>query len=126
MAVVYYQLNNDGWLFKPDYPGCTPDPLFEAKALKEVYDKASTDYEGRYTVPVLWDKKENTIGTLQTWITRYTYRSLDNIVSNESSEIIRMFNTEFDDFVDEKYKGVTYYPDELKSEIDDINDWGKS
>jgi len=44
-------------------------------------------------------------------------------VNNESSEIIRMFNTEFDEFVDDKYKGVTYYPDNLKDEIDSVNEW---
>ena len=44
-------------------------------------------------------------------------------VNNESSEIIRMFNTEFDEFVEDKYKGVTYYPDNLKEEIDGVNEW---
>ncbi|RUS31610.1 hypothetical protein BC938DRAFT_477454 [Jimgerdemannia flammicorona] len=62
------------------------------------------EYSGRFTVPVLWDKKHSTI------------------VNNESSEIIRMFNTVFDDVVPQT-RGLTYYPEHLRPEIDSINEW---
>jgi len=53
----------------------------------------------------LYDKKTNTI------------------VNNESSEIIRFFNTEFDEFIDPKYRGIDFYPEKLRPEIDALNDW---
>jgi putative glutathione S-transferase len=73
--------------------------------LQNLYHKHSPDYNGRYTVPVLWDKKQN------------------KIVSNESSEIIRMFYTEFDDIIEEKYKNVDLYPENLRAQIDETNEW---
>lgn len=63
------------------------------------------DYDGRFTVPTLWDKKTNTI------------------VSNESSEIIRMFYTEFDDLIDQKYKDVVLFPKDLQAQIEEANEW---
>ncbi|CAI4216914.1 unnamed protein product [Parascedosporium putredinis] len=63
------------------------------------------EYTGRFTVPVLYDKKQNTI------------------VSNESSEIIRMLYTAFDDLVDEKYRALQLFPEPLQSKIDDVNEW---
>ena len=77
-----------------------PDPLHNAHYLHEVYTGADPDYSGRVTVPILWDKKTETI------------------VSNESSEIIRMFNSAFD--------GIgalpgDYHPQEWQEEIDEIN-----
>jgi len=67
-----------GWTFKPG-DGVIPDPLFDAEYLHQVYTHADSDYSGRVTVPVLWDKQERTV------------------VSNESSEIIRMFNSAFNE-----------------------------
>jgi len=65
-----------------------------------------SEYSGAFTVPVLWDKKEKTI------------------VNNESSEIIRMLNTEFNAFCKtEAQKKLNLYPDNLKSKIDEINEW---
>jgi glutathionyl-hydroquinone reductase len=63
------------------------------------------NYEGRFTVPVLWDKKEQTI------------------VNNESSEILRMFNTEFDDLIEEKYRSVDLYPQDLRGAIEETHSW---
>ena len=64
------------------------------------------DYGGRFTVPVLWDKQTETI------------------VSNESSEIIRMFNTEFNEYIqDEGKRNLDLYPDHLKADIDAVNSW---
>jgi putative glutathione S-transferase len=89
-----------GWEFK-DRDGGTVDHLFGAKALWEIYVKADPHYSGRVTVPVLWDKQTGTI------------------VNNESSEIIRMFNSAFDELT-----GSTddYYPAALRAEIDPLND----
>jgi glutathionyl-hydroquinone reductase len=84
----------------------TLDPLHpEFKLLKELYLKADPNYPGRFSVPVLWDKKTETI------------------VSNESSEIIRMFYTEFDDLLPEKYRNIVLYPENLRKEIDMANEW---
>jgi putative glutathione S-transferase len=89
----------EGWTFAPG-PGVIPDTVNGARYLHEVYTKAQPIYTGRVTVPVLWDRERRTI------------------VNNESSEIIRMFNSAFD--------GVgaapgDYYPVELRPEIDAVN-----
>ncbi|CAG8546534.1 15818_t:CDS:10 [Dentiscutata erythropus] len=106
LSVVDYIMGEKGWKFSTpeETPGCIPDTVNNAQFLSELYFKANPDYDGRYTVPVLWDKK------------------LQTIVNNESSEIIRIFNDAFDDFVPET-KGKTFYPKQLASEIDKINDW---
>jgi len=99
LSVVHWLLRERGWTFD-EGPGVIPDPNFGASGLSEFYVKARPDFSGRVTVPVLWDKQTSTI------------------VNNESSEIIRMFNSAFD--------GVgaaegDYYPSDLKSEIDALN-----
>jgi len=81
------------------------DTLYHVKKLRDLYFKAQPDYNARFTVPIIWDTKTETI------------------VNNESSEVIRFLNTAFDDLIDEKYKGVTYYPEKLRKEIDELNDW---
>lgn len=78
--------------------------------MRDLYHKADPDYEGRFTVPVLWDKKSETI------------------VNNESSEIIRMFYSEFDDLLPEHLRedrkpGGGFYPERLREEIDKMNEW---
>ena len=93
-AVQPLMLEN-GW----EFDGA--EPLLGAKYAWHIYAKADPGYTGRATVPILWDKKKNTI------------------VSNESSEIIRMFNSEFDHLTGST---LDYYPEGLRSNIDDIND----
>jgi putative glutathione S-transferase len=88
-----------GWTFNQS-EGSSGDPLFGAKTLGEIYLKADPKYSGRVTVPVLWDQKTGTI------------------VSNESSEIIRMFNTAFNALTGDR---VDYYPEPLRAEVDRIN-----
>ncbi|KAJ2141416.1 S-glutathionyl-(chloro)hydroquinone reductase [Coemansia sp. RSA 518] len=107
VSVVHYLLGPNGWEFaSPDeVPGATLDDVNGAKYIREVYFKAEPEYSARFTVPVLWDKKKNTI------------------VSNESSEIIRMLNTAFDEIIEPEYRGINFYPEELKEQIDDINSW---
>jgi putative glutathione S-transferase len=100
VSVVNWFMGEDGWTFEPA-DGVVPDDVNHAEFLRQVYTSAMSDYTGRVTVPVLWDKKRNTI------------------VSNESSEIIRMFNSAFDGL------GATpadLYPDALREEIDALNE----
>ncbi len=99
LAVVHWHLGDHGWTFEPG-DGVIPDPVNNAKYYYEVYTAADPEYTGRVTVPALWDKRNNTI------------------VSNESSEIIRMFNSAFDDVGAEP---GDYYPEYLRDEIDSIN-----
>jgi glutathionyl-hydroquinone reductase len=99
LSVVHWLLAERGWTFH-EAPGVIPDPLFGFKELRQFYLKARPDYSGRVTVPVLWDKESNTI------------------VNNESSEIIRMFNSAFDDL---GAAAGDYYPEGLRAEIDALN-----
>ena len=87
-----------GWTFNDD--GSTGDALFGSEHLYQIYQRARPDYTGRVTVPVLWDKQRQTI------------------VSNESAEIIRMFNSAFDALTD---NGDDYYPADLRPRIDELN-----
>ena len=99
LSVVHWLLRERGWTFD-EGQGVIPDPIFGASLLREFYVKAQSDYSGRVTVPVLWDRKTNTI------------------VNNESPEIIRMFNSAFDRV------GAAegdFYPEDLGSEIDALN-----
>jgi len=70
--------DDDGWQFTPEKDGCTEDSLYGSDSLRELYVEADPDMTGRVTVPVLWDEEEETI------------------VNNESKEILRMLDTEFD------------------------------
>ncbi|MPT22274.1 MAG: glutathione S-transferase family protein [Starkeya sp.] len=99
VSVVDPLMLSKGWEFKGENGG-TLDPLFGASALYEVYLKADPHYSGRVTVPVLWDKTRGTI------------------VSNESAEIIRMLNTAFAAFTEDRHD---YYPAALAEEIDALN-----
>jgi putative glutathione S-transferase len=91
-----------GGPFPPAYPGNEPDPYNATNSMRELYEKAG-DKEGKYSVPVLWDKK------------------LSTIVSNESSEIIRMLNSEFNEFA--KYPELDLYPEEFVNQIEEANSW---
>nr|XP_036583291.1 glutathione s-transferase [Colletotrichum truncatum]KAF6792267.1 glutathione s-transferase [Colletotrichum truncatum] len=138
-SVVHWHLGAKGWRFvtkeeQDSVPGdnVVPDPIPGHESfthLRDVYFESEPNYEGRFTVPVLYDTK------------------LKTIVSNESSEIIRMLYTEcvvhyarrknsfeqesvrltktqkFDDLVDEKYRQIKLYPESLRSQIDETNEW---
>ncbi len=100
LSVVHWHMAEEGWTFA-DGENVIADPILNANYLRDIYLKANNIYSGRVTVPVLWDKKNNTI------------------VSNESSEIIRMFNSAFDKI------GATesdYFPEALREEIDALNE----
>jgi putative glutathione S-transferase len=99
VSIVHPLMLAEGWTFG-GYPAATGDTLLGKKKLYEVYLEAKPDYSGRVTVPVLWDKKTN------------------SIVNNESAEIIRMFNAAFNDLTGNR---DDYYPQALRAEIDDVN-----
>ncbi|XP_021729676.1 uncharacterized protein LOC110696637 isoform X1 [Chenopodium quinoa] len=95
-----------GWVFPAsdtEEPGAEPDPLNGLKTIRDLYDLASANYSGKYTVPVLWDKK------------------LETIVSNESAEIIRMLNSEFNDIAENG--DLDLYPQHLRARVDEVNEW---
>jgi putative glutathione S-transferase len=100
VSVVHPLMPAESWLFG-EYPGATEDHVNKANYLYENYIKADPGFNGLVTVPVLWDKKQQTI------------------VNNESSEIIRMLNSAFDAFGN---ADVDFYPEALQEEINEIND----
>ncbi|CAD0186415.1 Glutathionyl-hydroquinone reductase YqjG [Ruegeria sp. THAF57] len=100
VSVVHPDMMDKGWTFETDDHGATGDGLFGLEFAHQVYTKADPAYSGRVTVPILWDKTQKTI------------------VSNESSEIIRMFNSAFD--------GITgntddYWPEAMRDDIEEVN-----
>ena len=105
-TVVDFLMLENGWRFNDQVRGCEKDPIFGASYMREVYFNASPDYDGRITVPVLFDKKTKTI------------------VNNESSEIIRIFNHAFDEFCGtDAQRKLDLYPEDLRVQIDAVNDW---
>jgi len=100
VSVVHWNMGEHGWNFA-DGDGVVPDTVNGARFLHEIYTRAKPDYTGRVSVPVLWDKRTGTI------------------VNNESSEIIRMFNSAFDRV---GARPGDYYPKALRAEIDALNE----
>ncbi|KAF8521012.1 glutathione S-transferase [Gautieria morchelliformis] len=107
VSVVSPRMGSQGWPFAntDEFPGATTDPVNHAQHVKDFYLKVDPNYDGRFTVPVLWDKKTGTI------------------VNNESSEIIRIFNSEFNDLISPEKAQLDLYPKELREQIDELNDW---
>lgn len=113
---VHWHMGEKGWRFPTAEEGreggdaageqVVPDPVGDKKFLREVYFGVEPEYKGRFTVPVLFDKKEG------------------KIVNNESSEIVRMLGREFDALLeDPKQRDLDLYPEDLRKEIDEINEW---
>ena len=100
ISSVHSYMGEEGWTFTPG-PRVIADSINNAQRIYEIYLAADPNYSGRATIPILWDKQQNTI------------------VSNESAEIIRMFNSAFDSV---GAKPGDYYPTELRTEIDAINE----
>ena len=100
VSVVHPDMLSDGWTFETDEHGATGDTLYGLPFARDIYIKADSTISGRVTVPILWDKQR------------------DTIVSNESSEIIRMFNSAFDALT-----GNTddYWPVEMRERIEEVN-----
>jgi putative glutathione S-transferase len=102
VSVVHPDMLGEGWSFGTDFDGATGDALFNSSFLREIYQRADPTVTTRVTVPLLWDTQTG------------------SIVSNESAEIIRIFNSAFD--------GITgntsdFYPEHLRDRIDEINAW---
>lgn len=103
-AVKAYPKNDGGWRFPTtddEYPGSTVDHLFHSAFLQDIYFESLPSYEGEYSVPFLWCKKTN------------------QIVNNETQDIMRKLNTVFNDFLPEgsKERGLDFYPPDLQSQI---------
>ena len=104
LSVVHPYMDNEGWDFKENFPAATGDTLYNSVRLHEIYTRAEPEYSGIVTVPVLWDKKTQTI------------------VNNESSEIIRIFNTAFNHLIeDDEARKLDLYPQDKRNEIDLVN-----
>jgi putative glutathione S-transferase len=100
ISVVHPLMREHGWTFETDGPA-QGDDLFGSEYMHQIYTRAKHDYTGRVTVPVLWDKQKNTI------------------VSNESADIIRMFNSAFNDLTG---NSLDFYPERLRGDIDSVNE----
>ena len=100
ISVVHPDMLDQGWSFASDFDGATGDPLFGSGHAHDLYSRADPTYSGRATVPILWDKAQNTI------------------VSNESAEIIRMFNSAFDAITGNE---LDFWSDALREEIEAVN-----
>jgi len=100
VSVVDPYMGEWGWSFS-DAPGTIADPLYGLEHLFELYQKAAAGYTGRVTTPTLWDRHHETI------------------VSNESADIVRMFNHAFDELA--AHPERDYYPEAMRDEIDAIN-----
>ncbi|CAB4009799.1 Glutathionyl-hydroquinone reductase [Paramuricea clavata] len=106
LNVVDWILGKEGWKFDPEKPGATPDTVNNFGHLSEVYALSDPEYDGRWTVPVLFDKVQK------------------KIVCNDSAEIIRMLSPEFNEFCETvEQKELDLYPEGLRKEIDEMNDW---
>jgi len=107
VTVVSPRMGSLGWPFAQvdSFPGADEDPLYHSEHVRDLYLKANPDYGGRFTVPLLWDKK------------------LHTIVNNESSELIRIFNQEFNDLIPAEKAAIDIYPKDLRPQIDELNAW---
>jgi putative glutathione S-transferase len=101
VSVVHPEMLDEGWEFRQDFDGTTGDDLFGLPYLRDIYIRAKPDVSGRVSVPVLWDRER------------------DTIVSNESAEIIRMFNSAFDGITGDR---DDYCPEDLRATIERVND----
>jgi len=100
VSVVHPDMLGDGWTFDTDFDGATGDRLFGSDYMRDIYLRADPEVTTRVTVPVLWDTKTG------------------RIVSNESAEIIRMFNSAFDGITGNT---LDFHPEDLRPRIDEIN-----
>ena len=100
VSVVHPDMLGEGWTFDDDFPGATGDTLFGLPYARDIYTRADPNFSGRVTVPILWDKERETI------------------VSNESAEIIRMFNSAFNEITGNR---DDYHPAALHDRIEEVN-----
>lgn len=101
VSVVHPDMLSEGWEFRTDFSGATVDRLYGLPYARDIYLKADPEISGRVTVPILWDTERETI------------------VSNESAEIIRMFNSAFDGITGNT---LDFWPEDLHAEIEPVNE----
>ncbi|MGR3546549.1 MAG: glutathione S-transferase family protein [Roseovarius sp.] len=101
ISVVHPEMLSEGWEFRTDFAGATGDRLYGLPYARDIYLKADPEISGRVTVPILWDTERETI------------------VSNESAEIIRMFNSAFDGITGNT---LDFWPEDLRAEIEPVNE----
>lgn len=101
LSIVDPYMGANGWQFS-DADGAIPDTLYGLDYLYQLYQKAAPDYTGRVTTPTLWDTVHETV------------------VSNESADIMRMFNSAFDELAEHPERD--FYPEDLRAEIDAVNE----
>ncbi len=102
LTIVDPLMLEEGWTIKGNFPGTIPDTVNGKTRMYEIYSLAKSDYTGRVTVPLLWDKQHKTI------------------VANESADIIRMLNSAFNN-LEGVNASLDFYPEPLRAEIDSIN-----
>lgn len=100
VSVVHPDMLGQGWTFETDSHGATGDHLYGSDFVHQIYTRADPNYSGRVTVPILWDKQQETI------------------VSNESAEIIRMFNSAFDTLTGNQ---TDFWPESMRDQIEEVN-----
>lgn len=100
VSVVHPDMLDEGWSFSDDFPGATGDTLYGLPFARDIYLRADPTVSGRVTVPILWDRQRETI------------------VSNESSEIIRMLNSAFDGLTG---NDLDFWPEDMRDEIETVN-----
>jgi putative glutathione S-transferase len=101
-----YPKGEPGWRFDATYPNATPDHLFNSRFMHQIYFRDDPAYTGKYSVPLLWDKKTN------------------RIVNNESAEMLRWLPRAFDSIIeDQKTKQLDFYSQDMKAQIDEISPW---
>lgn len=101
VSAVHPDMLDQGWTFETDDRGASGDHLYGLQYAYQIYTRADPGYSGRVTVPILWDKQQETI------------------VSNESSEIIRMLNSAFDDLTG---NAADYWPTHMRDDIEEVNE----
>jgi glutathionyl-hydroquinone reductase len=101
-----YPKGEPGWRFDETYPDATPDHLFNSRFMHQIYFRDDPSYKGKYSVPLLWDKKTN------------------RIVNNESAELLRWLPHAFDSITaQDTVRDLEFYPADLKTQIDEIYPW---
>lgn len=103
VSAVHWEMDSEGWRFDPSVPGATADHVNGFSRLHQVYTRSEADYTGRVTVPVLFDTKAQ------------------KIVNNESAELVRILNEDFNALPATRHPERDYYPAGLRDEIDRIN-----
>jgi putative glutathione S-transferase len=101
-----YPKGEPGWRFDETYPHATPDHLFNSRFMHQLYFRDDPAYKGKYSVPLLWDKKTN------------------RIVNNESLEMLRWLPHAFDSLIENgKIRSIDFYPADLRDRIDEVTPW---